>query len=153
MTSLLDIVRAVDSAPSTPDHTLACEADPLLCPTCGGDGKPTPTDLHIAAELGNPAPTACAWCRGTGRRNCDRCGVRPADRCEVVCQYDVCALCDMDNRDGDPCATCGAPVSDPGLLHYPCGGLFCSARCAVDPRHTCDIDRSLDEEEDTDDDE
>lgn len=96
MTTLLDIAAAVFSAPEEPFDLAALDADPLLCPTCFGSGKPTAADLHIARALDNPTPTACRRCKGSGRRNCERCG-------------------DSDGREKDRCA-CGKSKSGFALL-------------------------------------
>lgn len=141
MTTLLDIAAAVFSAPEEPFDLAALDADPLLCPTCFGSGKPTAADLHIARALDDPAPTTCRRCKGSGRLNCERCGVRPCDRHHLTFRRDLCALCDSDGREKDPCAVCDK--RNEGILHYPCGQIFCSERCARGPRHTCEDVRKI----------
>lgn len=139
MTTLLDIWQAVDSAPIDPDYTARCDVDPLVCPWCGGDGKPRPSDTHVARALGDPDPTTCKHCRGSGRRNCERCRVRPCDRYHLSFGLDLCALCDSDGREKDPCAVCGK--RNIGILHYPCGQVFCSERCTRRVGHKCNPQR------------
>jgi hypothetical protein len=162
VTTLLDIARAVEDAPPAPEHWRKVDDDPLVCVTCGGDGQPLERDVQIARAIGTPIPTVCPRCRGTGRVNCEYCLVRPADRTILVVQRSSCALCDLASRQGERCAVCGSPEAGQrvsvgadatvavALLHYPCGQLFCSEGCAVDPRHTCEIDRTLSEDESED---